>query len=79
MKHSIKWGLFVGVTVASISSLLLRILPVNYWTIVGILYMYSIVGVVTSYMVHNNLRKRIKLKIEKRLDEILERFNILIC
>jgi len=73
MKHSLKWGLFVGVSVASVSSLILRIVPVNYWTLVGILYLYSIVGFTTSYIVYKDLRKRMKTKIEKKLDEILER------
>jgi len=72
MKHSIKWGLFIGVGIASISSLLLQFIPINYWTLVGILYLYSIVGFITSYIVHKDLRKRLKIKIEKRLDEILE-------
>jgi len=73
MKHSIKWGLFIGVTVASVSSLILRVVRVNYWTLVGILYLYSIVGFTTSYIVYKDLRKRMKTKIEKKLDEILER------
>ena len=73
MKHSLKWGLFVGVSVASVSSLILRVVPVNYWTLVGILYLYSIVGFTTSYIVYKDLRKRMKTKIEKKLDEILER------
>ncbi|MCD6399042.1 MAG: hypothetical protein J7L08_03920 [Candidatus Aenigmarchaeota archaeon] len=73
MKHSIKWGLFIGVTVASVSSLILRVVRVNYWTLVGILYLYSVVGFTTSYIVYKDLRKRMKTKIEKKLDEILER------
>ncbi len=73
MKHSLKWGLFVGVSVASVSSLILRVVQVNYWTLVGILYLYSIVGFTTSYIVYKDLRKRMKTKIEKKLDEILER------
>jgi len=73
MKHSLKWGLFVGVSVASVSSLILRVVPVNYWILVGILYLYSIVGFTTSYIVYKDLRKRMKTKIEKKLDEILER------
>ena len=59
MKHSIKIGLFVGVSVASLSALVLRFVPLNYWTIVAILYLYSIVGAMTSYFVHVDLRKRI--------------------
>ncbi|MCK4634485.1 MAG: hypothetical protein KAT37_01285 [Candidatus Aenigmarchaeota archaeon] len=68
MKHSLKIGLFIGVTIASISSLILQFVPINYWTIVAVLYLYSIVGALTSYFVHINLKKRIKIKIEKKLD-----------
>ena len=62
MKHSIKWGLFVGVTIASISSIILRFLPINYWTLVVFLYMYSIVGVITSVVVYKDLESRNKIK-----------------
>jgi len=72
MKHSIKWGLFIGVSIASVSSLLLQFIPLNYWTLVGILYLYSVVGFITAYIVYRDLRKRMKIKIEKRLEEIFE-------
>ncbi len=75
MKHSLKIGLFIGVSIASISALILQFVPVNYWTLVTILYLYSIVGALTSYFVHNNLRKRFKQKIEKKFDEIIVRFD----
>ena len=75
MKHSLKIGLFIGVTVASASSLILRFVHLNYWTLVAVLYLYSIVGALTSYLVHNNLRKRIKEKIEKKLDEIIAKLG----
>ena len=70
MKHSLKIGLFIGVTIASISSLILQFVPINYWTLVVFLYLYSIVGALTSYFVHINLNKRIKIKIEKKLDNL---------
>ena len=73
MKHSLKIGLFIGVTISSVSSLILRFVEINYWTLVGILYLYSVVGALTSYFVHKDLKKRHKTKLEKRLDEILER------
>ncbi|UCG95739.1 MAG: hypothetical protein JSV92_01675 [archaeon] len=73
MKHSLKIGLFIGVTIASFTSLTLHFVPLNYWTIVAVLYLYSIVGVLTSYFVHKNLKKRTKLKIEKRLDDFFAR------
>jgi|GEM_PF-2942030 len=75
MKHSLKIGLFIGVSVASLSALILQFVPVNYWTIVIVLYLYSIVGALTSYFVHNNLRKRTKIKIEKKLGEIAAKFS----
>ncbi len=66
MKHSLKIGLLIGVTMASVSSLILRFVPVNYWTIVCVLYLYTLVGALTSYFVHINLVKRIKK--EKKYD-----------
>lgn len=75
MRHSIKLGLFIGVSVASLSALALRFVPLNYWTIVAVLYLYSIVGALTSYFVHNDLRKRTKIKIEKKLDDVVARFG----
>ena len=74
MKHSLKIGLFIGVSIASFSSLILQFVPLNYWTIVAILYMYSIVGALTSYFVHTNLVKRMENKIEKRFGEFSSRF-----
>ena len=62
MKHSIKWGLFVGVTIASISSLILRFIPINYWTLVAFLYLYSVVGAITSIIVYKDLESRGKIK-----------------
>lgn len=62
MKHSIKWGLFIGVTIASLSSLILRFVPLNYWTLVSVLYLYSVVGVLSSFVVYKDLEKRKKIK-----------------
>ena len=75
MKHSLKIGLFIGVTIASLSSFVLQFVPLNYWTIVAILYLYSIVGALTSYFVHTNLVKRMENKIEKRFGEFNSRFS----
>ena len=58
MKHSLKWGLFVGVTIATLSAVALRFVPLNYWTLVAFLYLYSVVGVMTSYIVHRDVIKR---------------------
>lgn len=71
MKHSIKWGLFVGVTIASLSALALQFIPLNYWTLVAFLYLYSIVGALTSYIVYKDLEKRDKLKEESAIENIL--------
>ncbi len=60
MKHSLKIGLFIGVSTASLAALVLRFVALNYWTVVAVLYLYSIVGALTSYFVHINLEKRIK-------------------
>lgn len=75
MRHSIKLGLFIGVSVASLSALILQFVPLNYWTIVAVLYLYSIVGVLTSYFVHKNVKRRTKIKIEKKLDDVAARFD----
>ena len=58
MKHSLKWGLFVGVTIATLSAVALRFVPLNYWTLVAFLYLYSVVGALTSYIVHKDVIKR---------------------
>jgi len=76
MKDSLKIGLLIGVTVASVSSLILQFVQLNYWTLVAVLYLYSVVGALTSYFVHNSLRKRIKQKIEKKFDEIAARLAV---
>jgi len=70
MKHSIKLGLFIGVTVASFTALVLRFVPPNYWTLVILLYLSPVVGTLTAYFVHKDLSKRMKTKIEKSLDNI---------
>jgi len=58
MKHSLKWGLFVGVTIATLSAIALGFVSLNYWTLVAFLYLYSVVGALTSYIVHKDVRKR---------------------
>lgn len=54
MKKSIRLGLFIGVGVASLTALFLHFLPLNYLVVVGVLYLYSVVGVLTAYTVRKN-------------------------
>ncbi len=70
MRQSLKIGLFIGVTFASFSAFILRFISVNYWTLVMLLYLYCLVGVVTSYFVHKSASKRVIEKIEKKLEKI---------
>jgi len=70
MRQSLKIGLFIGVTFASVSALILRFTSVNYWTLVTLLYLYCLVGALTSYFVHKSASKRVIEKIEKRLEKI---------
>lgn len=58
-------ALFIGVGVSSIAVLLMQFLPLNYFTLVGILYLYSVVAVVVAYVVRRDLLRRGEISSEK--------------
>ncbi len=75
MKQSLKIGLFIGVSIASLCSAILQFFPFNYWTVIILLYLYIMVGVLTSYMVHKNLTKRTKIKLDKKFEELISKLD----
>lgn len=61
MKHTLKWSLFVGVGIAGIVLLLLRLFqPVNYFHLLGFAYSIVASAVLASIVVHKNIHKNIE-------------------
>ena len=49
------YGLFIGTTVSSIILFIFRIIPISTVGMIIILYLYSMVGGVTAYVIHKKL------------------------
>jgi len=59
MFHSIKIGLFIGITIASAVLFILKtnLITNSYYLLVFILYMYVFVGFLTAFFVHKTIKK----------------------
>lgn len=55
MRHSIKMGVLIGLSVASVSAFMLRFIPLTYFVMVAFLYLYVAVGAATGFTVHRKL------------------------
>jgi len=58
MRKCILKGLFVGVTASSLVLLMMRMIPMNKWFFIMILYFFPIVGGLTSFLVFQDVCKR---------------------
>lgn len=58
MRRTLTIALFIGVSISSLSVLLMQFIPLNYYSLVGILYLYTGTAGVTGYIVHNDLGGR---------------------
>ncbi|MFB6076267.1 MAG: hypothetical protein ABEK17_03935 [Candidatus Aenigmatarchaeota archaeon] len=55
MKRSLTIALFIGVSISSLSVLLMQLIPLNYYSLVFILYLYTGTAGITGYVIHNDL------------------------
>lgn len=58
MWHSIKVGLFIGVTISSLVIFILRIVPMTSLIMIIILYTYAVVGVLTAFFLYKRFEKK---------------------
>lgn len=72
MKHAIKTGLFVGVTASSIVLITMRIMQPNKFIFILMLYLYALVGLLTSIMVYRDYVLRPKEETMKKRQIIKE-------
>jgi 5-bromo-4-chloroindolyl phosphate hydrolysis protein len=57
VKRSIITGSFIGIAFATSISFILKFLPLTYWSLVMILYMYVVVGALAAFFVDRKLTK----------------------
>lgn len=55
MKRSLLLALFIGVSISSLSVFLMQFITLNYYSLVGILYLYTVTSVLTGYVIHNDI------------------------
>lgn len=72
LKHAIKTGLFIGVTASSIVLITMRIMQPNKLVFILMLYLYSLVGLLTAIFVYRDYVLKPKEEIMKKKQIIKE-------
>ncbi|MFB6089285.1 MAG: hypothetical protein ABEK36_05895 [Candidatus Aenigmatarchaeota archaeon] len=62
MRRTLTIALFIGVSISSLSVLLMQFIPLNYYSLIGILYLYTGTAGITGYVIHNDLEGNKNIK-----------------